>query len=500
LRGAYLQALEFLGWLRGTLIVSSLEEEDPSIRAEWSVMQSLVLYMQGEMMDCMELASRALELAPELDRRVRSLAYYVQASVYWVRENYQQATETFQKSIQYSRAAENLVAEMMSTTSLASIALEQGHLRLAFEIAFQTVERIERSGVLHPISAVIYASLGQVHYQWYQLEEAHSCFQRALHLSRLGGSNTITTICHVLLSRLSRIEGDLDIAAREIEIAADLVPAEAPEYVRQIVVSQQARIFLDLNRANAAEMALQSQGFSFDETCSFPDLPAGQVSPGTSKENLPYSVGLLYNSGLRVLLNLAQAKKDPAYLKTGIEFASRTLGRALKSQQLLVVLETLLQRAQMHSKMGDHRAGLADYRKALELAEPEGFIGVFVEQGAPVSESLAKQVEQDQLVGVSPEYVKLILDAISRSQLPQAQKPGKAQPEDARQDELIEPLTERELEVLRLMADGLKYQEIAERLFISLNTVRYHVKATYGKLNARSRIQAIELARKLRIL
>jgi LuxR family maltose regulon positive regulatory protein len=65
---------------------------------------------------------------------------------------------------------------------------------------------------------------------------------------------------------------------------------------------------------------------------------------------------------------------------------------------------------------------------------------------------------------------------------------------------LIDPLTDRELDVLRLMAEGLKYKEIASELVVSLNTVRYHVKALYGKLNVNNRTQAIERARQLKIL
>jgi LuxR family maltose regulon positive regulatory protein len=65
---------------------------------------------------------------------------------------------------------------------------------------------------------------------------------------------------------------------------------------------------------------------------------------------------------------------------------------------------------------------------------------------------------------------------------------------------LVEPLTDRELDVLRLMSEGLKYREIAERLFISLNTVRSHTKAIYRKLNVRNRTKAIEKARRLQSL
>ena len=70
----------------------------------------------------------------------------------------------------------------------------------------------------------------------------------------------------------------------------------------------------------------------------------------------------------------------------------------------------------------------------------------------------------------------------------------------ARSTVLIEPLTDRALDVLRLMSEGLKYKEIAIQLFISLNTVRSHVKAIYGKLNVNNRTQALEVARQLHLI
>ncbi len=105
---------------------------------------------------------------------------YVQASVYQFQEDYSQAIEKYQMSIQLARKAENPVAEMMSTVGLAGMVLEHGQLHLAFGVASKAVKRIERSGVLPPISAVVYASLGDAHYQWYQIEEARRYFQRAL--------------------------------------------------------------------------------------------------------------------------------------------------------------------------------------------------------------------------------------------------------------------------------------------------------------------------------
>jgi LuxR family maltose regulon positive regulatory protein len=491
LRGAYSQVSQYLNRLKFTL--ADFQEEDISLRAEWLVLRSLMLYMQGDITKCMNLASQALQLAPVQDRRVRSLAYYVQASVYQFREDYSQAIESYRMSIQFGDKAENLVAEMMSTVGLAGMVSEHGQLHLAFEIASQAVKRIERSGVLPPISAVVYASLGDTYYQWYKIEEARRYFLRALHLSTLGGSNTITLFCRVLLSRLSRIEGDLEAAAREIQKAADLLPVEAPEYVRQEVVAQQVCIYLARDYPDSAEMVLQGQGFSFRNRFSFPDLPPG--------EGISYSAGLLYNSSLRVLLYEARAKNDPTSLKPGLELADHLVDRAFKSQQLPVALEALLLRAQLHDLLRNRPASVADYVRALELAEPEGFISVFVEHGQPIAGNLAELVKRKQLGGkVRADYVERILAAFSGARQTLDERPAPVPSAGIGSMGMIEPLTERELEVLHLMVKGLKYKEIATKLFISQNTVRFHVKAIYGKLNVNNRTQAIEHARRLHIL
>lgn len=500
LRGAYSQASEYLEQLRATLIDSPLGETNNSIRAEWLVLQSLNLYMQGKTTECMEMALQVLDLAQEQDSRVRSMAYYVQASVYSLMEDYPQAVEIYQKSIQLSRVTENYVAEMMSTAALAGMVLERGQLHLAFDIAHHAVERIERSGVLHPICAIIYASLGEAYYQWYQLEEARRNFQHALHLSTLGGSNTITIFCHVLLSRLSQIEGNLKTAALEIQKAIDLIPLEVPEYVRQEVVSQQVRIYLALNRPATAEIALQGQGFSISSQTSFFDLPVDRTTSRSSREGISASIRRLYNSVLGLFYYQARAENDATSMKTGIEFAGRIIAGAFKSQQLTVALESLLLRAQMYAMLGEQSSSREDYIKALELAEPEGFIGVFIEAGSPAAEALAELLKQNQLGSIPPEYVERILDAFTESRLPSYQQPSLDIPATDRPVGLVEPLTGRELDVLHLMAEGLKYKEIAERLFISLNTVRYHVKAIYGKLNVSNKLQAIELAQKLSLI
>ncbi|MEJ2737414.1 MAG: LuxR C-terminal-related transcriptional regulator [Anaerolineae bacterium] len=496
LRGAYAQAAPYLEQLEGSFSGFQVsQEETDALKAEWLVMRSLLLNMEGRMRESLALATQALEIAPEQDSRVRSLAYFGQAGAYQAMEEYEPVVDAYRMAIQHSRAAENLVVEMMSTSGLARLAFEHGQLHLAFEIAEPISARLEGSGSPPPISTVVFGILGEVQTQWLEIDEARRHGRRALQLSVLGGYNSGMISLWVLLSRLSQLAGDLEDAAREIQQAIDLMQGDTPDYVRQEAVAQQVRVCLARNRPTAAELALQGQGFSFQDRFSFPGL-----SPDRS---IPHSIGLLYNSSLRVLLYEGRAGRDAANLRTGIDLASRLITGALQGQTLLVALEALLLRAQMHAALGSTGASQADYARALELAEPEGILGVFIEQGPPVAEALANLVEQAQLEAVQAHYVERLLAGSSRLQPPSTARGEQPVPDLRAGIEpaaLIEPLTDRELDVLRLMAEGLKYKEIAERLFISLNTVRSHVKAIYGKLHVNNRTQAVELARQLRIM
>lgn len=496
LRGAYSQAYSYLEKLGTILIESETDSQvkgtDPALVAEWLVMKSLVLYMLGNTTECLKSITNALEITPEQDRRVRSMAYYVLASLFQLSEDYQKAVENYRLSIQYGRMSNNYVAEMMSTIGLAAMLHEQGLLRQAFEIASQTVERIEQSEKLIPISAVVYSALGDVYYQWYEIGEARRHIMHALHLSLLGGANTVTIFCHTMLSRLDQLEGDLNSATSEIQKAVDLMPVGAPDYMLQEIASQQVRLYIASNRCVEAEMTLQEYGFFFDGRYSFPDLLSGKGNP--------HSVSLLYNSSLRLLVSRYQPGNGVADIEDGLELTNRLIPLAYQHKQILIALESLLLRAQMHALIGENYASQQDYIRALELAEPEGIVGIFLEFGHPVASAIGEFSRLGLLRNINLEYVRRILHAFSDLDRRFQSSTGIMPSESINLPALINPLSVRELEVLRNMIEGLKYKEIAENLYISQNTVRFHVKSIYSKLNVNNRTQAIEKARQLQIL
>jgi LuxR family maltose regulon positive regulatory protein len=128
---------------------------------------------------------------------------------------------------------------------------------------------------------------------------------------------------------------------------------------------------------------------------------------------------------------------------------------------------------------------------ALTLAEPGGFVRIFIDEGPPVAELLSEAAAR----GVAPDYVGKLLAVCEveehknkeESALPQSQP-------------LFEALSQRELEVLRLIAKGLSNQEIGQRLFLSLNTVKGHNRIIFDKLQVQSRTEAVARARQLGLL
>ena len=146
------------------------------------------------------------------------------------------------------------------------------------------------------------------------------------------------------------------------------------------------------------------------------------------------------------------------------------------------VIEILVLRALAHQALGDIPAALACLERALTLAEPEGYVRIFVDEGPPMASLLRAAAKQ----GIAPGYVRRLLAAVSTTEDSTPASQG-----------LIEPLSERELDVLRLLGTDLDGPDIARELIVSLNTVRTHTKNIYAKLGVNNRRAAVRRAAEL---
>ncbi len=148
-------------------------------------------------------------------------------------------------------------------------------------------------------------------------------------------------------------------------------------------------------------------------------------------------------------------------------------------------MEILVLQALAHQIHGDIPAALAPLERALALAEPEGYVRIFVDEGSPMAALLEVAAKR----GSAPTYVRQLRTAFGAVE-------GK---EPVRQD-LIEPLSERELDVLRLLRTDMDGPAIANELVVSLNTMRTHTKNIYTKLGVNSRREAVHRAQELDLL
>jgi LuxR family maltose regulon positive regulatory protein len=190
---------------------------------------------------------------------------------------------------------------------------------------------------------------------------------------------------------------------------------------------------------------------------------------------------------------IAQGKwEDALRMLTRLCRAAETAGR------LNTVIETLVLRALAFKGRGNLAQASRILEQALMLAEPGGYLRIFLDEAAPVA-SLLRRVEPPR---ISPQYVDVLLAAFDATETGEHGRDGagRMKSSSTRIQGLVEPLSERELEVLQLVAAGKSNREIARELIVTVGTVKKHINNIFGKLEVQSRTQSVARARHLRLL
>jgi LuxR family maltose regulon positive regulatory protein len=380
-------------------------------------------------------------------------------------------------ALTFARTSDNPFATVSSICLLARLHVLQGRLHQAAATYAQVVQVVPRPDVLQTMftSLYYYFDLGDLLREWNELEaaERHLAQGMALVKETLTVDPPTAIRGYTALARLQQAQGNFRGAFGTLDALTHLAERRHfPPHLMTQMAAIRARLEIAQGNMAAAIYWADTTGLS------------------TNDEDLHYPREGEYLALARV--RIEQAREGPAtpFLENVLHLLDRLLQDAGVKARIGSVLEILVLRALALGAQGDRTSALATLEQALLLAAPEGYIRLFVDEDAPMLALLRLAYRR----GTVPEYVATLLSAFGEQNVSDLPLPA------ARPSALLEPLTERERDVLRLLLEGASNREIAHRLVLSVNTVKRHVYNICGKLGVQNRSQAIIRAGDLKLL
>jgi LuxR family transcriptional regulator, maltose regulon positive regulatory protein len=419
--------------------------------------------MQDDVAGTMNYARQALELVPEEDYLGRGGAGGLLGLAYWASGDLAAAHGSFTDAIRNLQKAGNIADAIHGTTVPADIRVAQGRLREAMSTYAQALQlATEQSAPVLWGTADLYVGMSELYREHNELNAATQHLQTSKALCERTGFPQNWSRWHVAMARIREAEGDLDGAIDLLHEAERLVVRGFYPNVRP-VAAVKARLWVAQGRLDDAWQWVQEAGLSFDD-------------------ELSYLREFEHVTLARVMLaRYRNDRADPAMFEC-VKFLERLLHAAEQGERAGSMIEILVLLALAYQTQGGASAALGALTRALALAEPEGYVRLFVDEGSPMAELLEKAAKH----GIASNYVRGLLKAFD-----------KVEGSSLMKQNLIEPLSERELDVLRLLGTDMSGPDIARELTLSLNTIRTHTQNIYTKLGVNSRRAAIRRAEEL---
>ncbi len=381
-------------------------------------------------------------------------------------------------SAQSDGRAENavyLTLLAMATRGIVSIA--QGKLRRAEQIYREAIAYglAQNKGYPFPPAGYAYAGLGLVLCEQNDLDGAEQLLTQAIKFGELMGDWSMKRRGLLPLAWLKQIQGD-HMAAQDLwQRALDVVRQAGSSRIESQVTVHQVRLWL-----------IQAAMFPSDRS----PLHAAADWADTYQQSRPdqRSFQEVFAQSTLAWVEMALSQIDQALFRIEGLIETAQVNGWNDTQIKVLVLKALACNAQ-----GDLETALEALKTAFTEAAPEGYIRAFVDHGLPMQQLLLQAAQR----GLAPDYVPLLLASFPETKEKQeVTVMGKSVPYQA----LVEPLTDRELRILQLMASGLSHSEIADALYLSVNTIKWHTTHIYRKLGVHRRANAVSRAQELGIL
>ena len=422
--------------------------------------------MRGDLDGTKVHGQRALDMAPEDEHLVRAAAAALVGLAAWARGDIDAACDGYTESIDGLLRAGHNSDVLGCSITLADLRLAQGRLREARRVYTDGLALgTSPSGSPLRGTADMHVGLSDILREIGDLDGALSHLDRSAEFGDHNGLPQHPYRSRLAMARLRAIEGDMAAAGHLLDDAERLYTTDFSPSVRPIPAVR-AGLLADHGNLEGPLAWVRERGLTADD-------------------NLDYLGEFEHITLARVMLAESRAGQSIQSVVDAIRLLERVSVLATaagRSGDLLAVLVLL---ALAEDARGDRAAAIAHLERALTLAEPEGYLRLFLDAGPRIQPLL----EAAAAKGPSAVYIDRILGASNqRPERRTAQQP------------LIDPLSDRELDVLRLLASELTGPEIARELMVSLNTMRTHTKNIYSKLGVTSRRAAVRHAEELHLL
>jgi len=457
------------------------EGEAGSMSSQAASLRAFIAALQGKVPRAAELSRQALEGLPENDLFLRSVvAWDLGLSHLW-RGDFAAGSHALERAAKMSQETGNVMVAVVALCHLAEMRIIHGQLHEARALYRQALDlATDGQGQPLPVAGMALIGLGELLREWSDLETAMRHLTEGIALTEPWGE-IVAMDGYIALARVKQARGDAHGARAALHRAAHIADKfDTTEMDDFFVAIHQARLWVAQGNLEAAGRWAEGRGLEIDLG------PAGLEGHDVSAFFPTYYLRELEHVALaRVWIHQGRAGKALALLE-------RLLPVAERQERKGSAIEMQILRAMALQAQDSIPQAMAALERALEMARPEGHVRIFVDEGAPVAQLLRHALAQR----MAPHYVRKLLAAFDVPQhetLEERPSFSPAQP-------LIEPLTERELEVLRLVAVGLSNREVADRLIITVGTAKRHVSNIYAKLGVHNRVQAVAQARELHLL
>ncbi|HUW11966.1 MAG TPA: tetratricopeptide repeat protein, partial [Anaerolineae bacterium] len=438
------------------------EEQFRSLPASIASARALLAQTFGDVPGTVKYAQRALRLLPEGDYFGSGRLAVLLGLAHWASGDLEAAHRSFADAKGSFQMAGNILFAISFTFILADIRMAQGRLHEAVSTYEQSLQLASEQG--DPVlegTAELYLGLSELHREQGDLEAARQYLLRSEEL----GDQT-----EVYRYRLCRAHARMKEAQGDPNTALDLLDeAERRLYFRNPLpdlrpsAALKARVWVGQGKLAQALGWVRERGLSVDD-------------------DLSYLREFEHITLARVLIARYRSDRVERSIHEAMGLIERLLQAAEAGGRTGSVIDILLLQALAHEAQGDIPLALVPLDRALALAAPEGYVRIFVDEGPPMAALLREAAKR----GIATNHVRQLRLAF-----------GKAEDRTPVTQLLIDPPSERELEVLRLLRTELNGPEIARELVVSLNTMRTHTKNIYSKLGVKSRRAAVRRAEEL---